>query len=150
MVDFYHAAQQLKAELDAAYGESSAKGQAQFSKLRHVLLEEDDGVERVIRALAYLRTKHRRKKRIGEVLGYFRRHRKRMHYAELKALEVLSLLDRTTMAASIEGRVPFLDHRVAELAMAIHGRHKYGGRDRSTRFVATRELAQTTQRQRGR
>ncbi|MBK8098283.1 MAG: asparagine synthase (glutamine-hydrolyzing) [Planctomycetes bacterium] len=41
--------------------------------------------------------------------------------------QLLSLLDRTTMGASIEGRVPFLDHRVAELAMAIHGSHKFRG-----------------------
>ncbi len=41
--------------------------------------------------------------------------------------QLLALLDRTTMAASIEGRVPLLDHRVAELAFRIHGRHKYRG-----------------------
>ena len=40
--------------------------------------------------------------------------------------QLLSLLDRTTMGASIEGRVPFLDHRIAEFAMSIHGEHKYG------------------------
>lgn len=85
VVDFYHAAEQLKGALDAGYGETSAKGQAQFMKLRHVLLEDGDGVERVVRALAYLRTKHRRKKRIGEVLRYFRRNRHRMRYAETKA-----------------------------------------------------------------
>ncbi|MFQ5668780.1 MAG: hypothetical protein ACE5I7_20465 [Candidatus Binatia bacterium] len=85
VVDFYHAAAHLKAALDAAYGETSAKGQAQFKKLRHVLLEDVEGVERVIRALAYLRTKHPRKKRIGEVLRYLRRNRARMRYAETKA-----------------------------------------------------------------
>lgn len=42
--------------------------------------------------------------------------------------QLLSLLDRTTMAASIEGRVPFLDHRVAELAFALPGALKYRGR----------------------
>jgi len=81
-VDFYHATEQLKAALDAAYGESAPKGQAQFKKLRHVLLEDTDGVDKVIRALIYLRTKHSRRKRIAEVLSYFRRHRRRMDYAE--------------------------------------------------------------------
>jgi len=85
MVDFYHGVQQLKAALDAGYGEGSAKGQAQFKKLRHVLLEDEDGVEKVIRALVYLRTKHPRRKRIGEVLRYFRRNRHRMGYAAAKA-----------------------------------------------------------------
>ncbi len=80
-VGFYHAAQRLKAALDGAYGESTPKGQAQFKKYRHILLEDPDGVEKVIRALMNLRSKHRRRKRIGEVLGYFRRHRHRMDYA---------------------------------------------------------------------
>lgn len=42
--------------------------------------------------------------------------------------QLLSLLDRTTMGASIEGRVPFLDHRVAEFALSIHGDHKFGNK----------------------
>lgn len=42
--------------------------------------------------------------------------------------QLLNLLDRTTMGASIEGRVPFLDHRVAEFALTVHGRHKFAGR----------------------
>lgn len=85
VVDFYHGVQQLKGALDAAYGETCPKGQAQFTKLRHVLLEHDEGAERVIRALGYLRTKHPRKRRIGEVLKYFRRNRHRMRYAQLRA-----------------------------------------------------------------
>jgi len=42
--------------------------------------------------------------------------------------QLLSLLDRTTMGVSIEGRVPFLDHRVAEFALSIHGDHKFGNK----------------------
>lgn len=53
--------------------------------------------------------------------------------------QLLSLLDRTTMAASIEGRVPFLDHRVAEFAMTVHGRHKLGGRHENK--ILLRKLA---------
>ena len=81
LVDFFHAAEQLKAASDAAYGERSARGQAQYDKHRHVLRHEDGGVERVIRALRYLRCKHPRRKRIKQVLGYFCRNRKRMDYA---------------------------------------------------------------------
>ena len=57
--------------------------------------------------------------------------------------QLLSLLDRTTMGASIEGRVPFLDHRVAEFALQVHGRHKYGDRfenKRMLRRLAARHL----------
>jgi asparagine synthase (glutamine-hydrolysing) len=45
--------------------------------------------------------------------------------------DLLTLLDRTSMAASVEGRVPFLDHRLVEAALAVppemrspHGRQK--------------------------
>lgn len=43
-------------------------------------------------------------------------------YADLLSYlpeDLLLLLDRTTMAASVEGRVPFLDHRMVEAALAI-------------------------------
>jgi len=33
--------------------------------------------------------------------------------------QLLTLLDRTTMASGVEGRVPFLDHRVVEAALAV-------------------------------
>ena len=45
--------------------------------------------------------------------------------------DLLTLLDRTSMAVSVEGRVPFLDHRLVEAALAVppemrtpHGRQK--------------------------
>ena len=82
VVDFFHAAEQLKAATDAAYGENSTRGRVQYETYRHVLRHETGGVERVIRGLRYLRCKHWRRKRIGEVLGYFRRNRQRMDYAE--------------------------------------------------------------------
>ena len=52
VVDFYHAAEQLKATLDTCHGENDSKGRAQLHKLRHVPLDDSDGVEKVIRALA--------------------------------------------------------------------------------------------------
>ena len=63
LVDFFHAAEQLQAATDAAYGEN-ARGRAQYEKQRHVLRHEHGGVERVIRALRYLRGKHPRRKRM--------------------------------------------------------------------------------------
>ena len=52
-------------------------------------------------------------------------------YADLRtylADQLLPVLDRSTMAASIEGRVPFLDHRLVEAAFAIRGSDKLGVR----------------------
>ena len=85
VVDFYHAAEQLKSAMDACYGQNDARARAQFEKLRHVLREAPDGAEKVIRALAYQRKRYPKRKRIGEVLRYFRRNRHRMRYAEAKA-----------------------------------------------------------------
>ena len=85
VVDFFHAAEQLKSGLDACYGDNDPKGRAQFEKLRHVLRDDPEGVEKVIRALSYQRTKYPRRKRIGEVLRYFRHNRHRMRYAQAKA-----------------------------------------------------------------
>ena len=80
IVDFYHAAEHLKAALDAAYGETNPKARAQFGKLRQVLLEEREGVGKVIRALVHLRDTHRRNRKIAAELRYFRCNRHRMKY----------------------------------------------------------------------
>jgi len=40
--------------------------------------------------------------------------------------QLLPVLDRSTMGASIEGRVPFLDHRVVEMAMRMDASAKLG------------------------
>ena len=41
---------------------------------------------------------------------------------------MLVKIDRTSMHTGIEVRSPFLDHRVAEMAMAIDGKHKIAWR----------------------
>jgi len=85
VVDFFHAAEHLSDALAAAYGDGSIVARRRFAELRHVLLEEEGGVEVVIRALVYLRDKHPRSERIATELGYFRKRRRRMRYAEMKA-----------------------------------------------------------------
>ena len=84
-LDFYHACEHLKAAFDAAYGENSTKSKAQFEKYRHLLRDEADGVEKVIRALCHLRDTHPRKRKFATELAYFRRHRHRMRYAQAQA-----------------------------------------------------------------
>src|SRR5664279_963604 len=85
VVEFFHAAEHLSDALAAAYGDGSIVARRRFAELRHVLLEEEGGVEVVIRALVYLRDKHPRSERIATELGYFRKRRRRMRYAEMKA-----------------------------------------------------------------
>lgn len=85
IIDFYHACEHLKAAFDAAYGENSSRSKAQFEKYRHLLRDEHDGVEKVIRALCHLRDTHPRKRKLSTELAYFRRHRHRMRFAKVQA-----------------------------------------------------------------
>jgi asparagine synthase (glutamine-hydrolysing) len=65
----------------------------------------------------------------------------RMIYQELKlrlAELLLMRVDKITMANSIEARVPFLDHKLVEFAMAIPRRMKY--REGETKRVLKRAL----------
>ena len=57
---------------------------AQFEKYRNLLRHETDGVEKIIRALRHLCSKHPECERVAQVLGYFRNNRHRMGYAEAK------------------------------------------------------------------
>ena len=84
LIDFFHAAEHLKDAFDAAYGSDDPKASAQFEKSRHVLRYDSGGVNKVIRALCYLRSKHPHSERIAQVLGYFRNNQHRMGYAEAK------------------------------------------------------------------
>ena len=85
LIDFYHAVEHLKDAFDTAHGTDSPKAAAQFKKYRHLLRHEPDGVNTVIRALVYLRSKSPGNERIAQVLGYFRGNRHRMGYADAKA-----------------------------------------------------------------
>jgi asparagine synthase (glutamine-hydrolysing) len=62
--------------------------------------------------------------------------------------DLLTLLDRTTMAVSVEGRVPFLDHRLVEAALAVPpnirtpgGRQKGLERSLAAKFLPEEVLA---------
>ena len=99
VVDFYHAAEQLKSGLDACYGQDDAKGRAHYEKLRHLLRHD---CEKVIRSLNHQRRKQPESKRIAEVLGYFRNHRHRMRYASVKARHL-------PIGSGVGGDVPFGD-----------------------------------------
>jgi hypothetical protein len=83
VVDFFHAAGHLHEALAAVHGDASTKCEAEFVKYRHILRDDSDGVEKVIRHLRYLRDLHPRRRKLIAALKYFRRHRYRMRYASL-------------------------------------------------------------------
>jgi hypothetical protein len=74
----------LKNACDAAWGESTPRGKAEFERLKTLLKEADDGAEQVIRVFKYQRGRARGNKqvRLDAELTYFRNQRPRMHYAE--------------------------------------------------------------------
>ena len=84
LVDFWHACQHLKKALEAYHGEGTRATREAFAALKTTLKEEVDGVERVIRALAYRRDhlQGQRRARLQTELTFFRRHRQQMRYAE--------------------------------------------------------------------
>lgn len=84
-LDFFHASEHLHAAIAAAYGDGTHETQYRFATLRDTLRDEDDGAEKVIRALKHLAKKHPQKKLLATELGYFRKNRHRMRYAELKS-----------------------------------------------------------------
>jgi hypothetical protein len=83
IVDFYHACEHLKRGCDAAWGESTVRGQAEFARLKIVLKDADGGAAAVIRVLKYQRGRARghKRQRLETELGYFRQQQTRMDYA---------------------------------------------------------------------
>jgi hypothetical protein len=81
LLDFYHMSEHLKEIFDAAYGEGSSKSLAQFEKYKVILQTDYNGVDIVIRAIAYLQGKNPKKKKIKSGLVYFKNNRQRMWYA---------------------------------------------------------------------
>ena len=85
VLDFYHAAEHLGTALGAAYGEGTPTYQERLETLRTVLRDEPHGVDKVMGALGRLRTRYPRRQAIHKALAYFREHRHRMSYADLRA-----------------------------------------------------------------
>lgn len=85
VVDFFHASEHLHTAIAAVYGDGTRETQYRYESLRETLRDQEGGVDKVIRALKHLATKHGRKSAITQPLGYFRKHKKRMRYYELQS-----------------------------------------------------------------
>jgi len=84
LIDFYHATEHLGHALAVAYGDGSRKTRLRFEELREILLEDKGGVDRVIRSLSYLCHSYPQRKELQQEVDYFKRHRKRMCYADMR------------------------------------------------------------------
>ena len=81
VIDFWHAAQHLRAAADAAFGADCGNGGKWFEKYRGILREQTRGIDKVIRALRYLCGKHPKARQdLKRELNFFRKHRHRMRY----------------------------------------------------------------------
>ena len=83
VLDFFHASEHLHEAVAAAYGDGTRDTRHRFEELRDSLRDDDDGVDRVIRAIDYLRKRFPHRDNIRRCAGYFRKHRARMNYAAL-------------------------------------------------------------------
>ena len=85
VLDCSHAAEHLGDALGAAYGEGTPQYQERFATLREVLRDAPEGVDTVMGALCRLRTRAPRCQALHKALSYFREHRHRMRYGDLRA-----------------------------------------------------------------
>ncbi len=83
-VDFFHASEHLHAAIATVYGDATHETQFRYATLRDGLRDEEDGIDKVIRALKHLASKHPRKTSLATELAYFRKHKKRMRYFDLQ------------------------------------------------------------------
>jgi hypothetical protein len=85
VLDFYHAVDHLSDALGAAYGEGTPRYHERLATLRAILRDVPHGVDRVIEALCRLRSCYPRRQAIHKTITYFREHRHRMRYSDLRA-----------------------------------------------------------------
>jgi asparagine synthase (glutamine-hydrolysing) len=96
---------------------------------KRALVGDDDGGSRVVRSLyADVDRAFPRADQLDRMIGIELRQR----LPELLLMRV----DKVTMGSSIEARVPYLDHKLVEFALAIPGQVKY--RDGVTKWVLKR------------
>jgi len=83
ITDFYHAAEHLKQACDLIWGAGSVASKVEFARLRELLKEDEQGVNKVISRLRYRARGQRGQKRdaLEQEIAYFHNQRHRMAYA---------------------------------------------------------------------
>jgi hypothetical protein len=85
VLDFYHASQHLNDAFQAIHGKDTAEAFVNFKKYRSILLDKENGIQKVLNHLKYQKRKGVSHKRLQTEITYFTRHRERCHYAKLRA-----------------------------------------------------------------
>lgn len=83
ITDFYHGADHLQQACDVIGGAGSVASKAEFARLRTLLKEEAQGVDKVMSRLRYRasRLRGRKREQLEKEVTYFRNQRSRMDYA---------------------------------------------------------------------
>jgi len=86
IIDFYHASEHLSHMAEAIHGKSSATASEWYKRYRDILKTHKQGVLKLIRSAEYYLASQSysktREKEIRKHLGYFKKHKKFMQYAE--------------------------------------------------------------------
>lgn len=86
IIDFYHASEHLSLMAEAIHGKSTAKATEWYKKYRDILKNQKQGVSKLIRSVEYYLDSQSyskaREKEIRKHLGYFKKHKKFMQYAD--------------------------------------------------------------------
>lgn len=89
ILDFFHVAEHLSKAAEAIFGKKEGKATRWYAKYKALLLEDEGGLESLLRSLRYyrkgLRAGTERRVVIDRVVRYFGRNRERMRYAEFRA-----------------------------------------------------------------
>ena len=85
VLDFYHAAQHLNDAFQIIYGKNTLNAIINYQKYRKILLDDDQGITKIISHLKYQKRKGVDHKKLQTEITYFTRHKTRCHYAQLKA-----------------------------------------------------------------
>ena len=85
VLDYLHAAQNLKRAIDAVYGADAPESGRAFRKWKRVLRDDPEGPRKLLNWLTYWFGRTGRDRTVGQVKEYFRGHAGRIKYAESKA-----------------------------------------------------------------
>lgn len=89
ILDFFHVAEHLSRAAEAIFGKKQDKAARWYAKYKALLLEDENGLESLLRSLRYyrkpLRAGTERRLVVDRAMRYFRSNRERMRYAEFRA-----------------------------------------------------------------
>lgn len=88
VIDFYHTTEHLSRAAEALFGKQSTAADSWYAKLKHKLLQEEDGAAAVLRSIDYFSSTQRlsstRRKALKAERKFFNRNRSRMNFAALR------------------------------------------------------------------